>query len=292
MHPFHHIEVSHSVCVSISWFDTFGELGWIIFYKHYPESFRPEGSIKLCKHVLRVPHTMPLAHARPTRQWNPRYRCPVLWLHVGHTASPTTPSTWPISCHPALCQDMRLFPTPRSSSQTRVDYQIVNLQLLSRTREDDRQYWYQPSEISILHSNAHGPAMETLEDVEVGWMCTCPYWSIWNSSWRTCPSLSILPLARCKSTRRLGFRSAIHAVSIPSLIWAMSLTKFRFLYMMFMCMDANFHLKNQMVSNWSQDPGLGIGWSYMVPRQPYEQYVLSRASDGNVSLPSSVCGLY
>ncbi|KAF8202527.1 hypothetical protein BJ912DRAFT_842756 [Pholiota molesta] len=57
----------------------------------------------------------------------------------------------------------------------------------------------------------------------------------------------------------------------------------QFLYMMFVCMDANFRLKNQLVSNWSQDPGLGIGWAYMVPRQPYEQYVLSRASEDDIS---------
>ncbi|KAF8156253.1 hypothetical protein BJ912DRAFT_1070632 [Pholiota molesta] len=44
-------------------------------------------------------------------------------------------------------------------------------------------------------------------------------------------------------------------------------------------MDANFRLKNQLVSNYSQDPGLGIGWAYMVPRKPYEAYVLSKASE-------------
>lgn len=48
-------------------------------------------------------------------------------------------------------------------------------------------------------------------------------------------------------------------------------------------MDANFRLKNQMVSNYSQDPGLGIGWAYMLPRVLYEQYVLSRAKDADVS---------
>ena len=52
--------------------------------------------------------------------------------------------------------------------------------------------------------------------------------------------------------------------------------------MMFLCMDANFRLKNQIVSNYSQDPGLGTGWAYMVPREEYENYVLSRASDGDV----------
>ncbi|KDR74714.1 hypothetical protein GALMADRAFT_70522 [Galerina marginata CBS 339.88] len=57
----------------------------------------------------------------------------------------------------------------------------------------------------------------------------------------------------------------------------------KFLYMVFICMDANFRLKNQLVSNYSQDPGLGIGWAYMVPRNPYEKYVLSRANDQDIS---------
>ena len=49
-------------------------------------------------------------------------------------------------------------------------------------------------------------------------------------------------------------------------------------------MDANFRLKNQMVSNYSQDPGLGIGWAYLLPRKQYERYVLSRANDGDVCI--------
>jgi hypothetical protein len=57
---------------------------------------------------------------------------------------------------------------------------------------------------------------------------------------------------------------------------------------MFLCMDANFRLKNQLVSNYSQDPGLGIGWAYMVPRESYEAYVLSRADDVDVSSLSTV----
>ena len=48
-------------------------------------------------------------------------------------------------------------------------------------------------------------------------------------------------------------------------------------------MDANFRLKNQLVSNYSQDPGLGIGWAYMIERKDYEAYVKSRASDLDVS---------
>ena len=56
----------------------------------------------------------------------------------------------------------------------------------------------------------------------------------------------------------------------------------RYLYAAIISMDANFRLKNNLVSNYSQDPGLGIGWAYLVPRVAYEMYVLSRASDENV----------
>lgn len=59
----------------------------------------------------------------------------------------------------------------------------------------------------------------------------------------------------------------------------------RFLYHKFYCMDANFRLKNQLVSSYSSDPGLGIGMAYMLPRGEYEDYVLSRASDADVSFP-------
>lgn len=47
-------------------------------------------------------------------------------------------------------------------------------------------------------------------------------------------------------------------------------------------MDANFRLKNQIVSNYSQDPGLGTGWAYMGPREEYESYVLSQVDDTDV----------
>ncbi|PPQ77567.1 hypothetical protein CVT26_006159 [Gymnopilus dilepis] len=57
----------------------------------------------------------------------------------------------------------------------------------------------------------------------------------------------------------------------------------RFLYMLFVCMDANFRLKNQLVSSYSQDPGLGIGWAYMVPREPYEQFIKTRTNDQDIS---------
>lgn len=58
--------------------------------------------------------------------------------------------------------------------------------------------------------------------------------------------------------------------------------------MLLVCMDANFRLKNQLVSNFSADPGLGIGMAYMLPRESYEEYVLSQADEEDVSLLVSI----
>ena len=52
---------------------------------------------------------------------------------------------------------------------------------------------------------------------------------------------------------------------------------------MLVCMDANFRLKNHLVSNFSTDPGAWNGMAYMVPRSPYEAYVLSQADAEDVS---------
>lgn len=56
---------------------------------------------------------------------------------------------------------------------------------------------------------------------------------------------------------------------------------------MLVCMDANFRLKNHLVSNHSTDPGLSNGMAYMTPRPPYEEYVLSQADADDVSVDVS-----
>ena len=65
------------------------------------------------------------------------------------------------------------------------------------------------------------------------------------------------------------------------------LTTLRFLYAMLVCMDANFRLKNNLVSNFSQDPGLGNGSAYMVARPQYEEYILSQADSEDVRTVSN-----
>jgi hypothetical protein len=55
-------------------------------------------------------------------------------------------------------------------------------------------------------------------------------------------------------------------------------------YTLFAAQDANFRLKEQLVSSWSRDPGLGVGWAYWVNRTGFDQYQILRASDEDVRL--------
>ncbi|PBK66191.1 hypothetical protein ARMSODRAFT_989543 [Armillaria solidipes] len=65
--------------------------------------------------------------------------------------------------------------------------------------------------------------------------------------------------------------------------WDQAPHEMQFLYILLICMDTNFHLKNQMVSLYSRDPGLGIGLGYFILRAPYEKYVLNHISDEDIS---------
>ncbi|KAE9387407.1 hypothetical protein BT96DRAFT_837684, partial [Gymnopus androsaceus JB14] len=55
------------------------------------------------------------------------------------------------------------------------------------------------------------------------------------------------------------------------------------LYALRVAMDANFRLKEQLVSSHSRDPGLNDGKGYFVRREPYEKYVLSLAHEEDIS---------
>ncbi|KAL0568428.1 hypothetical protein V5O48_013556 [Marasmius crinis-equi] len=65
--------------------------------------------------------------------------------------------------------------------------------------------------------------------------------------------------------------------------WEDVLAEKRFLYALYICMDFNFRLKNQLVSSWSRDPGVADGWSYFVPRKPYEAHISKFADEDDVS---------
>ncbi|KAG6913692.1 hypothetical protein DXG01_004881 [Tephrocybe rancida] len=94
----------------------------------------------------------------------------------------------------------------------------------------------------------------------------------------TCPRKENLPEGweKASGTER-------HITQFPFSATTVDEGAVRFLYQFVLCMDANFRLKNQLVSTYSADPGLGTGWAYVVPRQTYEAYVLSQASDQDIS---------
>ncbi|PBK81134.1 hypothetical protein ARMGADRAFT_1091560 [Armillaria gallica] len=65
--------------------------------------------------------------------------------------------------------------------------------------------------------------------------------------------------------------------------WENALPEMQFRYVLLLCMDANFCLKNQMVSSYSRDPGLGISLGYFIPNDLFEAYVLNHTSDKDIS---------
>ncbi|KAK0467694.1 uncharacterized protein EV420DRAFT_1616586 [Desarmillaria tabescens] len=73
--------------------------------------------------------------------------------------------------------------------------------------------------------------------------------------------------------------------------WDQAPPHLKFLYILLICIDANFWLKNQIVSSYLRDPGLGIGWAYFTAREPYEEYIQSRATDADIGLCYTVTPL-
>jgi hypothetical protein len=47
----------------------------------------------------------------------------------------------------------------------------------------------------------------------------------------------------------------------------------RWLYLLFLGLDANFCLKRKDVSSDKHDNGLSLGWSYFVPNGPYKEHL-------------------
>lgn len=48
---------------------------------------------------------------------------------------------------------------------------------------------------------------------------------------------------------------------------------YRFLYALFLAMDANFRLKRKDVSTEEKDPGLGKGWAFFCEVRAYMEHV-------------------
>jgi hypothetical protein len=67
----------------------------------------------------------------------------------------------------------------------------------------------------------------------------------------------------------------------------LELTQGRWLYALFLAIDANFRLKRKLVSNSARDPGLSKGWAYFVEEYSYKEFLSERIDmPQEVSTPS------
>ena len=57
----------------------------------------------------------------------------------------------------------------------------------------------------------------------------------------------------------------------------------RFIYTLFVAIDANFRLKRRLVSNDTRDPSLAPGAGYFVPDQEYKEFLLKYVDQDDVS---------
>jgi hypothetical protein len=89
--------------------------------------------------------------------------------------------------------------------------------------------------------------------------------------------MSCLPATR--EERAAGFRSSATGPTVSPLVHAafsLSNIGFRWLYALFLGIDANFRLQRKLVSNNTFDPGLSHGYSYFVEDVAYKDYLAPR----------------
>ncbi|KAJ7025882.1 hypothetical protein C8F04DRAFT_1268726 [Mycena alexandri] len=79
-------------------------------------------------------------------------------------------------------------------------------------------------------------------------------------------------------------------VNLPA-DWENAAPEDRFLYFLFVALDACFRLKRRMVSSELRNPGLGTGWAYFVEQEPYRQYLLTATNETEMSSCSGLAAL-
>lgn len=121
------------------------------------------------------------------------------------------------------------------------------------------------------------------EVTEKGRLGACHWWCCGNEVWGVSCTLSLISKTRYQHSWRIGGCSTCIQVSGMYLDCIVLTENIRFLYAVLLCINVNFCLKNQLVSLFSQDSGLGIGWAYFVAHTSYEQYVMNNTSDVDVS---------
>ncbi|KAJ7446857.1 hypothetical protein B0H11DRAFT_1745318 [Mycena galericulata] len=65
----------------------------------------------------------------------------------------------------------------------------------------------------------------------------------------------------------------------------------RFIYVLFLALDACFRLKRRMISNELKDPGLGTGWAYVLENAPYRHFLRTVTDQKEMSTCSGLAAL-
>ncbi|KAJ7754133.1 hypothetical protein B0H14DRAFT_2405084 [Mycena olivaceomarginata] len=79
-------------------------------------------------------------------------------------------------------------------------------------------------------------------------------------------------------------------VNLPA-DWESASGEERFLYILYIAIDACFRLKRQLVSSELKDPGLGSGWSYFTEDGPFRTFLLSVTDQKEMSTCSGLAAL-
>ncbi|KAF9488269.1 hypothetical protein BDN71DRAFT_1539350 [Pleurotus eryngii] len=88
---------------------------------------------------------------------------------------------------------------------------------------------------------------------------------------------------RCPTCPRPG-------INLPE-NWQSAPQEKRYLYTLFLALNACFRLKRRMISSVEKDPGLGVDWGYFVESEPFRQYLLSVTDQKEMSTCSGLAAL-
>ncbi|KAJ7801214.1 hypothetical protein B0H14DRAFT_3489904 [Mycena olivaceomarginata] len=80
------------------------------------------------------------------------------------------------------------------------------------------------------------------------------------------------------------------SINLPE-SWENAPPEDRFLYILFIALDACFRLKRRMISSEIKDPGLGTGWAYVTENPPYRHYLLTVTEQKEMSTCSGLAAL-
>ncbi|KAJ7278650.1 hypothetical protein C8J57DRAFT_1221491 [Mycena rebaudengoi] len=88
---------------------------------------------------------------------------------------------------------------------------------------------------------------------------------------------------RCPTCPRPG-------INLPE-DWETATEENKFLYILFLALDACFRMKRGLVSSELKDPGLGTGWAYVTEGAPYRVYLLTKTNQVEMSTCSGLAAL-